>query len=302
MNVAIYLRDNYIEETDKSMILWREKTLLYCMQKKYIPVIIIEVSANGEAAEEYGLNKLEELFRKQYIDGIVTYDISMVTQDIKKMIRFFDTLYKYHIRMDSINQGILEKNFIEKIINFGNPYTYKQQNIEVGKLLKEQFPIGCRVKLERLCSTNESGLTIGDVGTVLGIGNSGIMDIAWDILDGRSLYLHLGVDACQCIMSKEQMEEFLKDICKVPFQNIQRLTDWITLILEPIFPDITLCVNKLKQVVYVELGVSAFQKKKVILEIRYKVGLSSEISIIKTKIRDLEKDKSRLLEKLKRRS
>lgn len=33
MNVAIYLRDNYIEETDKSMILWREKTLLYCMQK-----------------------------------------------------------------------------------------------------------------------------------------------------------------------------------------------------------------------------------------------------------------------------
>lgn len=88
----------------------------------------------------------------------------------------------------------------------------------------------------------------------------------------------------------------------MPFQNIQRLTDWITLILEPIFPDITLCVNKLKQVVYVELGVSAFQKKKVILEIRYKVGLSSEISIIKTKIRDLEKDKSRLLEKLKRRS
>lgn len=60
------------------------KTLLYCMQKKYIPVIIIEVSANGEAAEEYGLNKLEELFRKQYIDGIVTYDISMVTQDIKR--------------------------------------------------------------------------------------------------------------------------------------------------------------------------------------------------------------------------
>lgn len=57
-------------------------TILYA--EKYIPVIIIEVSANGEAAEEYGLNKLEELFRKQYIDGIVTYDISMVTQDIKR--------------------------------------------------------------------------------------------------------------------------------------------------------------------------------------------------------------------------
>lgn len=68
MNVAIYLRINQqIEEIDECMVLWRERALLYCKQKQYIPVIIMEISAVGETAEEYGLNKLEELFKKNVL-------------------------------------------------------------------------------------------------------------------------------------------------------------------------------------------------------------------------------------------
>ena len=134
MNVAIYLRANHqIEEIDECMVLWRERALLYCKQKQYIPVIIMEISAVGEAGEEYGLDKLEELFRKRCIAGIVTYDISMLTQDIKKLIRFCNVLYGYNIRMDFISQGILEKNFIKKVINYSNDCFNGQQRPEVKK-------------------------------------------------------------------------------------------------------------------------------------------------------------------------
>lgn len=37
MNVAIYLRAKQIKETDESMVLWRERTLLYCKQKNTYP-------------------------------------------------------------------------------------------------------------------------------------------------------------------------------------------------------------------------------------------------------------------------
>lgn len=214
MNVAIYLRVNQqIEEIDECMVLWRERALLYCKQKQYIPVIIMEISAVGEAAEEYGLDKLEELFRKKCIAGIVTYDISMLTQDIKKLIRFCNVLYGHNIRMDSISQGILEKSFIKKVINHSNNCTNGEQRPEVQKNLKELFPIGSRVKLERIYSSRGNGLTMGDLGTVLAVDDTGILRIAWDILDGRPLYLHLDVDACQCIMRKEQIDKFLKDLC-----------------------------------------------------------------------------------------
>lgn len=290
MNVAIYLRVNQqIEEIDECMVLWRERALLYCKQKQYIPVIIMEISAVGEAAEEYGLDKLEELFRKKCIAGIVTYDISMLTQDIKKLIRFCNVLYGYNIRMDSISQGIVEKNFIKKVINHSNNCTNGEQRPEVQKNLKELFPVGSRVKLERIGSTRGSGLTMGDLGTVLAVDDTGILRIAWDILDGRPLYLHLDVDACQCIMRKEQIEKFLKDLCKIPFQNISRLEEWIALILEPAFPYIFIYKNKWKKNIFVDLGVTTFNKEKAILDIKYKVGKHSEVSVASAKIKDLEK-------------
>lgn len=290
MNVAIYLRANHqIEEIDECMVLWRERALLYCKQKQYIPVIIMEISAVGEAGEEYGLDKLEELFRKRCIAGIVTYDISMLTQDIKKLIRFCNVLYGYNIRMDFISQGILEKNFIKKVINYSNDCFNGQQRPEVKKNLKELFPIGSRVKLERIYSSRGNGLTMGDLGTVLAVDDTGILRIAWDILDGRSVYLHLDVDACQCIMRKQQIDKLLKDLCQIPFQNISRLEDWIALILEPAFPYVSIYRNKVKKKIFVDLGVTAFDKEKAILEIRYKVGKHSKLSVVSAKIKDLEK-------------
>lgn len=299
MNVVIYLRAGQIKEIDENIAFWKERILLYCKQRKYIPVIIMELSAIGEAAEEYGLNKLEELFRKKYITGIVTYDISMITQDMKKLIRFFDVLYGYGIRMDSINQGILERNFIKKIINFSKHELYGRQSPGVRKNIKEQFPIGSRVKLERICSVRGSGLTMGDLGTVLGMSNPEVLKIAWDILDGQPVYLHLNADVCQCIMCKEQIEKFLKDLHKVPFQSIQRLEDWITLVLEPAFPYVVIYRDRVKKVVFANLGAAAFGKEKATLEIRYKVGKSSEVYVTRTKIEDEEK-KEGLWRKIKR--
>lgn len=301
MNVVIYLRTGQIKETDENIAFWKERALLYCKQRKYIPVIIMELSAIGEEAEEYGLNKLEELFRKKYIAGIVTYDISMITQDMKKLIRFFDVLYGYDIRMDSINQGILERNFIKKLINFSKHELYGRQSPEVRKNIKEQFPIGSRVKLERICSVRGSGLTMGDLGTVLDVSNPGVLEIAWDILAGESVYLHLGADMCQCVMSKKQIEKFLQEICKIPFQDIQRLENWIELVLEPAFPYVAICINRVKKVIFVDLGTKAFGREKALLEIKYKTRGVSEIVVTRAKIKDAEIKKS-LWGKLKRMS
>ena len=130
---------------------------------------------------------------------------------------------------------------------------------------------------------------MGDLGTVLAVDDTGILRIAWDILDGRSVYLHLDVDACQCIMRKQQIDKLLKDLCQIPFQNISRLEDWIALILEPAFPYVSIYRNKVKKNIFVDLGVTAFDKEKAILEIRYKVGKHSKLSVVSAKIKDLEK-------------
>ena len=74
----------------------------------------MEISAVGEAGEEYGMEMRWKNYSGKIIAAIVTYDISMLTQDIKKLIRFCNVLYGYNIRMDFISQGILEKNFLEK--------------------------------------------------------------------------------------------------------------------------------------------------------------------------------------------
>lgn len=301
MNVAIYLRADQIKEIDENTAFWKERVLLYCKQRKYIPVIVMELSGVGVAAEKYGLDKLEELFRKKYIAGIVTYDISMITQDMKKRIRFFDVLYRYNIRIDSVNQGILEKNFIKKIMNFSNHSTYNQKSPKVCKNLKEQFPQGSRVKLERIYSVKGSGLIMGDLGTVLEVFNSGVLKIAWDILEGDAVYLHLGADMCQCVMSEKQIEKFLQEICKIPFQDIRRLEDWIELVLEPAFPYVAICVNRVKKVIFVDLGTKAFGREKALLEIKYKTRGVSEIVVTRAKIKDAEIKKS-LWGKLKRMS
>lgn len=301
MNVAIYLRADQIKEIDENIAFWKERVLLYCKQRKYVPVIIVELSAIGETAEKYGLNKLEELFRKKYIAGIVTYDISMITQDMKKRMCFFNVLYRYNIRIDSVNQGILEKNFIKKIMNFSNHSTYNQKSPKVCKNLKEQFPKGSRVKLERIYSARGSGLTMGDLGTVLEVSNSGVLKIAWDILEGETVYLHSGVDMCQCVMSEKQIKKFLQEICKIPFQDIRRLEDWIELVLEPAFPYVAICINRVKKVIFADLGTKAFGREKALLEIKYKTRGASEIFVTRAKIKDAE-IKTSLWGKLKRMS
>lgn len=301
MNVSIYLRAKQIKETGESMHLWRERTLRYCKQKKYIPVIIIELCAIGKAEEEYGLYKLEELARKECIDGIITYDIGMFTQDITKMCFFMDRISDYGIGLDSVNQGIINKKLVKKIVNLNNGLGCREQKIMVQKNLKEQFPIGSRVKLEQISSTSGSDLSIGDVGTVLGVRGFEILDVSWDILEGRAVHLHLDIDECQCIMCEKQIKQFLKDICKIPFQNVQRLIDWITLVLEQAFPYLTVCVNQLKNVVFIELGTPAFQKEKPVVVIKYKVGISSEVLVIKAKIKDSSKTREGVVEKIKKR-
>lgn len=116
----------------------------------------------------------------------------------------------------------------------------------------------------------------------------------------RSFYLYLDTDECRCIISKEEIEKFLKGMCKVPFRSIQHLTDWITFALEPAFSYIEVYVNQLRKMICVELGTPVFQKRKVVLEIKYKEGLFSEIYVVKAKIRDSEKSMRRFFSRLKK--
>ena len=66
-------------------------------------------------------------------------------------------------------------------------------------------------------------------------------------LEGETVYLHSGVDMCQCVMSEKQIKKFLQEICKIPFQDIRRLEDWIELVLEPAFPYVVICINRSKK-------------------------------------------------------
>jgi len=64
---------------------------------------------------------------------------------------------------------------------------------EVVEKVREQFPKGCRVVLERM--DDEQAPTIGTEGTVYGVDDTGSVMVHWDT--GSSLHVVYGEDRCR---------------------------------------------------------------------------------------------------------
>ena len=87
------------------------------------------------------------------------------------------------------------------------------------------YPEGCRVTLERMVDEPYAKLQPGDLGTVMNVDDAGQIHISWD--QGSSVAVIYNVDSCRCLMTKEQMNETLAQITKMPFENIDKLQAWM---------------------------------------------------------------------------
>lgn len=65
------------------------------------------------------------------------------------------------------------------------------------KALREQYPKGCRVRLNRMHDPYRPDLKADALGTVIGVDDIGTIHVAWDC--GSSLGVVLGVDSCSRI-------------------------------------------------------------------------------------------------------
>lgn len=63
------------------------------------------------------------------------------------------------------------------------------------KALREQFPVGARVMLEKM--DDEHAPPIGTKGTVKGVDDIGSIMVAWD--NGSGLHVLYGEDICKCL-------------------------------------------------------------------------------------------------------
>ena len=62
------------------------------------------------------------------------------------------------------------------------------------KALRERYPKGCRVRLDRMNDPYRPDLKAGMLGTVLHVDDIGTIHVAWDC--GSSLGVVFGEDAC----------------------------------------------------------------------------------------------------------
>ena len=125
-------------------------------------------------------------------------------------------------------------------------------------VLRKMYPEGCRVTLERMVDEPYAKLQPGDLGTVMNVDDAGQIHISWD--QGSSVAVIYNVDSCRCLMTKEQMNETLAQITKMPFENIDKLQAWMEAKLLPVFPKLFFR-SPVNGEMLVELGCSAFSLK-----------------------------------------
>ena len=78
-------------------------------------------------------------------------------------------------------------------------------NREAVERLRTQFPIGCRVVLDRM--DDEQAPPIGTQGTCQGVDDAGNVMVAWD--NGGSLSVAYGADSCHRVASESEVKESL---------------------------------------------------------------------------------------------
>ncbi len=145
-------------------------------------------------------------------------------------------------------------------------------------ILKEMYPVGCRVKLEEIVSDPESGLKPGNLGTVFGLDDAGGLHIAWD--QGKSLALIYGEDCCKCLVKSEQMVRLFDQLFNMPFENIERLKSCLVKKLGETFPEMSFTADN-KGSLGVDLKGSAFQLQDTKISITYETDDKGHLFITK---------------------
>lgn len=93
-------------------------------------------------------------------------------------------------------------------------------------VLRNMYPPGCRVILEDMEEDPYVKLSPGDLGTVEFVDDAGQIHVSWDC--GHSLAMVFGVDHCRCVMREESMQELLRKIAKMPFENLEKMKLYIS--------------------------------------------------------------------------
>lgn len=143
-------------------------------------------------------------------------------------------------------------------------------------ILRNMYPPGCRVVLENMEEDPYVKLNPGDLGTVDFVDDAGQIHVSWD--RGHSLAMVFGVDHCRCVMREESMQELLKKIEKMPFEDLERMQLYISDRLSDAFPKISFQQKEGNEVV-VDMGVKAFMKKNLNIAVRYETDSQQHIFI-----------------------
>ena len=149
------------------------------------------------------------------------------------------------------------------------------------------YPPGCRVELEDMEADPYVKLSPGDLGTVQFVDDAGQIHVSWDC--GHSLAMVFGVDHCRCIMREERLQEILQRIQAMPFENLEKMERYVMEKLSGAFPKLSF-QEKEGHEVLVDMGVDAFMKKGIGVEIQYEADSRQHIFIKKMEIqgRDIE--------------
>lgn len=143
-------------------------------------------------------------------------------------------------------------------------------------VLRNMYPPGCRVILEDMEEDPYVKLSPGDLGTVEFVDDAGQIHVSWDC--GHSLAMVFGVDHCRCVMREESMQELLRKIAKMPFENLEKMKLYISGRLSDAFPKISFQQKEENEVV-ADMGVKAFMKKDLKLLIQYTEDIQKHIYI-----------------------
>lgn len=154
-------------------------------------------------------------------------------------------------------------------------------------MLRNMYPLGCRVELEDMEADPYVKLSPGDLGTVQFVDDAGQIHVSWDC--GHSLAMVFGVDHCRCIMREERLQEILQRIQAMPFENLEKMERYVMEKLSGAFPKLSF-QEKEGHEVLVDMGVDAFMKKGIGVEIQYEADSRQHIFIKKMEIqgRDIE--------------
>lgn len=145
-------------------------------------------------------------------------------------------------------------------------------------VLRNMYPPGCRVELEEMEADPYVKLNPGDLGTVQFVDDAGQIHVSWDC--GHSLAMVFGVDHCRCVMREEHLQEILKKIQVMPFENLEKMKMYITEKLSGVFPKISFQEKKRWEVI-VDMGVAAFMKEGFGVAIQYETDSRQHIFIKK---------------------